>query len=272
MHKKVVLFATIVSAMILAGGVINLYGQESQLKTLLGHIRWKKAMGVQPKAPGSREPADNICAGFFVVVIAPGSEKPYQYDIALEPKLVVSMPDFYSCAFEMKVPNNVGLAVHAGMGDGLAWPKTQKTQFYYAQPWIDAGRPVRGSGQRVFTPAVRNIRLGNKDMQITFELVEENGASGQSPVAPAKDSFVAASRPVFSPPFGPTGSAVLTWDAGPEHPNAELWVSYNGSRERTLFIKQPKGAQQVQVQRGLAYTYVLMDGRNVLATTTVVGQ
>ncbi|MEQ1923208.1 MAG: hypothetical protein ABL952_11940, partial [Pyrinomonadaceae bacterium] len=62
------------------------------------------------------------------------------------------------------------------------------------------------------------------------------------------------------------------WDAGPEHPNAELWVSYNGSRDRVLFVKQAKGVQQVVVQKGLVYTYVLLDGRNILGTTTVVGQ
>jgi hypothetical protein len=269
MHKRGILFSTALAAVILVCGTPSAYGQTSELKTLSGRIRWNKAMGLLPKTPTSREAAENICAQFFVVVIAPGSEKPYQYDIALEAKPEPTKPDYYSCYFEMQVPNNVGLTVHPGMGNGLTWPNHEKFRHYYTLPWVDAGQFVRRSGERSFTPAQRSLTLGNKGMYTTFELVDEGRDPGQ---APAKDSFVVASRAVFSPAFAPVGSAVLTWDAGPGHPNAELWVSYNGSRERTVVAKQPKGAQQAQVQRGFVYTYILMDGRNVLATTTVAGQ
>jgi hypothetical protein len=173
MNKKGILFGMLVTSVVLAGGLFSAFGQEVEFRTLSGRIRWNKAMGVQPKAPGSREPAENICAGFFVVVIAPGSEKPYQYDIALEAKPEPSKPDYYSCAFEMKVPTKLGLTVYPGMGDGLAWPKTEKTRLYYTLPWVDAGRPVRRSGQRVFQPAERKIVVGGKGMYISFELMDE---------------------------------------------------------------------------------------------------
>jgi hypothetical protein len=76
----------------------------------------------------------------------------------------------------------------------------------------------------------------------------------------------------FPPPQNTLGQAPLHWNAGPDHPNAELWVKYGDSRERTIFAKQSKGSQQIQVQRGVMYTYILMDGRTVLATVVVLGQ
>ena len=76
----------------------------------------------------------------------------------------------------------------------------------------------------------------------------------------------------YSFPQNPIGQTTLQWDAGPDHPNAELWVKYNNSRERALVVKLPKGGQPVQVRRGLVYTYALMDGRTVLASVVVVGQ
>ena len=103
--------------------------------------------------------------------------------------------------------------------------------------------------------------------------------SGGAPVKPGpaassiqKIPFMAASQAYFQPSFSQTGFAVLTWDGGPDHPNAEVWVKYGNSRDRVLFLKQPKGGQQVTVQRGLMYTYALIDGRTVLGTAVVFGQ
>ena len=81
-----------------------------------------------------------------------------------------------------------------------------------------------------------------------------------------------ASKAFFQAPYNPVGFVILTWDGGPDHPNAEVWVKFGNSRERVLVVKQPKGGQQIQAQRGQMYTYVLMDGRTVLATTTFVAQ
>lgn len=280
--QKRTLLAILTFVLLAASAVLNVKAQpappevEGPLKTLSGSIRWKKALGVLPKSPGSTQATDNICAHFYVVVTRSPfqSSKPIQYDIALEDKPELSKPDYYSCRFEMQVPSNVNLAVYPGMGDGLAWRwDAPKSRYHYYDAWIDvaAGRAVRSRGIRGFQPENRVVVVGNKGLNIPFELLYENGAAEQAEPL-AKDSFVVASRPVFSPSYALTGSAVLQWDAGAGHPNAELWVQYNNSRERVLFVKQPKGAQQVQVQRGLVYTYVLMDGRNVLATTTVVGQ
>jgi hypothetical protein len=95
---------------------------------------------------------------------------------------------------------------------------------------------------------------------------------GQATASLLKTPNMVASQAFFPVPLNPVGYVVLTWDAGPDHPNAEVWVRYNNSRDRVLLIKQPKGGQQIQVQRGQMYGYVLMDGRSVLATANVVAQ
>lgn len=76
-----------------------------------------------------------------------------------------------------------------------------------------------------------------------------------------------AGKAVFPTPGMQTGFLVLTWDAGPDHPSADVWVTYDNNRQRVLLMKQPKGGLQVQVQFGRMYSFVLMDGRIVLATT-----
>jgi hypothetical protein len=84
--------------------------------------------------------------------------------------------------------------------------------------------------------------------------------------------FLVAGAVYFPLPQNPLGQAALHWDAGADHPNAEVWVKYGDSRERVIFAKQSKGVQQIQVQRGVMYTYILMDGRTVLSTVVVLGQ
>jgi hypothetical protein len=105
------------------------------------------------------------------------------------------------------------------------------------------------------------------------------GSSGRGPRLPGnapvqtgasllKGPVLVASQAVFPTPYTSTGFVVLTWDAGPDHPNADIW--FKSGRERVLLMKQPKGGQQIVVQRGQMYEYVLMDGRTVLATATFV--
>ena len=96
--------------------------------------------------------------------------------------------------------------------------------------------------------------------------------TGQATGSLLRDPVIVASKAFFQPPYNPVGFVILTWDGGPDHPNAEVWVKFGNSRERVLVVKQPKGGQQIQAQRGQMYTYVLMDGRTVLATTTFVAQ
>jgi hypothetical protein len=176
-NKNQILFTILSGIILLSSGALATPAQEvnGELRTLTGRIRWNKSMGVLPKTPRSLTPADNICAQFFVVVTQPstGSDKQIQYDIALDAKPESGKPDYYSCVFDMKVPSNVLLNVHAGMGDGLAWPNSPQSRAHYLNYWIVDGLTTKVRSPRIFRPEKREVTLGNKGMYVSFELVYE---------------------------------------------------------------------------------------------------
>lgn len=173
--------AMLTCVLLLSSGLPQSYGQTlpdvpGQLRTLTGRIRWSKDMGVLPSAPGGSDPAANICSHFFVVASSPasGSEKPIAYDNKLVAKADPTKPDHYSCSFQMRVPSDIFVKVSAGMGDVLAWPKSEKSIFHYTRPWVAYGdvRPSRvRRSVREFSPPDRTVMLKNKAMYISFELI-----------------------------------------------------------------------------------------------------
>ncbi len=66
-----------------------------------------------------------------------------------------------------------------------------------------------------------------------------------------------------------TGFAVLTWDGGPDHPFAEVWVKVNGGDE-TFVVEKGKDSRQVIAELGKTYLYILTDAGKTLATVGVV--
>jgi hypothetical protein len=83
---------------------------------------------------------------------------------------------------------------------------------------------------------------------------------------------ITASPSVVTIPAGQTtGTTTLTWDAGPKHPYAEVWVTVDGGDEKKI-VEQGKGSRQVQVRAGKIYRYILTDSGQELATTTVKGK
>jgi hypothetical protein len=275
-RSKRILFITLCGVLLIGGGP-DAYAQPAteipgELRTLTGRVRWKKDMGVPPKHPRGIYPTENICAHFFVVVTQPstGSQKPIQYDIALEAKPEPGKPDYYSCLFDMKVPTNVRLSVHAGMGDGLAWPNSPQARAHYVNYWINSEGTTRVRSPRSIVPAKREVTVGKQGMYLSFELVYDQPPES-SPAPRLRVPFIVASQAIFPTPFVPTGFVVLTWDAGPDHPNAEVWFKVNNSGQ-ALFIKQPKGGQQLPVERGRYYEYILTDGGKTLNTAVFVEQ
>ena len=98
---------------------------------------------------------------------------------------------------------------------------------------------------------------------------------------PKKTSQPAASTPSMGIPgivAGPakfptlserTGYVPLTWNAGPAHPYAELWVKIN--RGPDLFVaKQPYGSRAVVVERGAHYIYIVREAGRILAAVEFV--
>ena len=152
--------------------------------------------------------------------------------------------------------NYRGKTLASGKAEGgvfLGSSKVSRDTWYSVQPLTCGWSPGRSRGNLTSRPSADAP-------------VQTGQATGSLFKAPS----LLASQSVFQTPYMPTGFVVLTWDAGPDHPNADVWVKYG--RDRVLLMKQPKAGMQVVVQRGQMYTYVLMDGRNVLATATFVAQ
>jgi hypothetical protein len=91
-----------------------------------------------------------------------------------------------------------------------------------------------------------------------------------TPPPPLKTPWIVASQSIFPTPYGPTGFVVLTWDGGPDHPEAEVWLKTPGGA--ATFAKQSKGGLQVPVERGRYYEYILTESGKILAGVTFVAQ
>jgi hypothetical protein len=87
------------------------------------------------------------------------------------------------------------------------------------------------------------------------------------PPPPMKIPGIIASQVIYSNTYASTGFVVLTWDAGPDHPYAEVWFKVNGGPEARM-VEQGKGVRQIMVERGKSYTYILTDAGKVLATVS----
>lgn len=93
--------------------------------------------------------------------------------------------------------------------------------------------------------------------------------------APSATSTSAAGRIWANPsyatvPAGQTeGSSTLAWDAGGDHPNAEVWLKIDEESE-TLVVKQGKGSRQVQMKPNKIYLYILKDAGGQLDSVTVM--
>jgi hypothetical protein len=67
------------------------------------------------------------------------------------------------------------------------------------------------------------------------------------------------------------GPVTLTWDAGPDHPDAEVWMKDTKGQE-ALVAKLGKGTRRVSVERGTNYQIILTDAGEQLARTAVISK
>jgi hypothetical protein len=95
-------------------------------------------------------------------------------------------------------------------------------------------------------------------------VISHKGKGRTDAAAPAAVPNIIA----FNKPGQTPGTQTLTWDGGPDHPNAAVWVKVDGADE-TKVVEQGKGTRQVTVEPGKTYQYVLTDAGQQLATTTV---
>ena len=77
-----------------------------------------------------------------------------------------------------------------------------------------------------------------------------------------------AKTPYISASGQSQGVTTLTWDGGPDHPYAEVWVKVDDQDEKFV-VEKGKGTRQVAVESGKTYLYILSDSGERLATVTV---
>jgi hypothetical protein len=64
------------------------------------------------------------------------------------------------------------------------------------------------------------------------------------------------------------GTTTVTWDGGPDHPYAELWVK-EGDEDEKFVVEQGKGSRSFNVNLGTTYVFILTDNAKRLRTVTI---
>lgn len=93
------------------------------------------------------------------------------------------------------------------------------------------------------------------------------------PVHPqfADMTITASPNPVVLAQGQTTGTTTLTWDGGPQHPYAEVWVKVDGNDE-TFIVESGKGKRDVPIELGKSYLFKLSDANELLASVTVTAK
>ncbi len=91
------------------------------------------------------------------------------------------------------------------------------------------------------------------------------------PIPPTSETAPAPTRKVpwiVAKPGQTPGTKTLTWDGGPDHPYAEVWVKVDDQDEKFV-VEKGKGTREVTVEPGNTYLYILTDSGKQLATVSV---
>lgn len=265
---------------------------------LTGEIRWKKALGTVPYTTGISDAHSDPCSAFHVLVVTANSDQTlikYQDDLAWKQK----DGDLNVCKFSLTIPSNIAIRVYPEMGKKNP-SSEQREQLYLRKGWA-AGEKIPNDGhygwidktmnvypgnlldpqpktgyKRGFAPGYRELILARSTF-LAFEMVYIDNRFGgypkytEPPPPPPKTPYITSSQVIFTDAFRMNGFVVLTWDAGTDHPNAEVVFSLNNSPKIPL-VKQAKGGRQINVERGRLYTYFLTDGGKTLSTASFVVQ
>lgn len=68
------------------------------------------------------------------------------------------------------------------------------------------------------------------------------------------------------------GTVTLTWDGGPDHPDARPWLKAGGSGEEVMVADQAKGTRPVRVERDKNHLFILKDSGQQLAKAVVISK
>jgi hypothetical protein len=95
-------------------------------------------------------------------------------------------------------------------------------------------------------------------------------SSGKAKVSAATPTIKAFPIAVTIPEGQSHGRTTLTWDGGPDHPDAEVWRKEGVDGEETLVVQQGKGTRSVTVELGKNYQFLLKDAGQQIAKAVVL--
>lgn len=116
--------------------------------------------------------------------------------------------------------------------------------------------PIKSSGKAKPTPTPRPIR-------------QSGGDNAETQVSPT----ISANPIAVTVPAGQSqGKTTLTWDAGTDHPEAQVWRKVGIDGEETLVDNSAKGTRVVAVEGGKNHQFILKDAGQQLARAAVIAK
>lgn len=177
MKKPLTLLFPLSAFLLLGFATTGALAQESgsffagEERTLSGLIRWKKALGVIPRFPLSRDADKNPCSPFYIAALDPRNH----YKVVSVTKTLTwaaGDAEYNVCKYKMTVPANTPLSIRAGMGFTNSLPKLDEDPYYLRDPWVGGSeaQPPMGN-ERSFRPWNRDVTLGKIGMYLRFEMI-----------------------------------------------------------------------------------------------------
>jgi len=135
----------------------------------------------------------------------------------------------------------------------------------------DSGNSTESAPEEPAAPTPKPIKnSGNKPTAPTPKPIKNSGSKPQtqsSVVAPT----ISAHPKILTIPEGESeGTVTVTWDGGPDHPDARPWLKEGTQGEEVMVADQGKGKRPITLERGKNYQFLLIDAGRQLAKAVVI--
>ncbi len=126
------------------------------------------------------------------------------------------------------------------------------------EPTNPAPKPIEKSGKIPANPPPKPIKNSGK--------IPQTQSSAAAPTITARPILVTIPAGEFE------GTVTLTWDGGPDHPDARPWFKESSQGEEVMVADQGKGTRRLPVERGKNYRFILKDSGQELARAVVISK
>ncbi len=141
---------------------------------------------------------------------------------------------------------------------------------------------IEGTGYNQATPSIKVNWYSETHMECADAAPVEPPtatppikSSGKMPKTQSSTASptISAHPTVVNIPDGQSeGTVTLTWDGGPDHPDAKVWMKEGSQGEEKRVAEDGKGTRRVTVERGKNYLFFLTDAGEQLAKAVVISR